>query len=74
MKEKNIERGNNILLIVTIVFIILKITGVISWSWFWVLSPMIFSWSVVIILYAIIGILAIIIKIKEKNIDNKKKL
>jgi hypothetical protein len=26
--------------IVTIVFLILKLTGVIDWSWWWVLSPL----------------------------------
>ena len=29
--------------LLTIVFIVLKLTGFINWSWFWVLSPMIFS-------------------------------
>ena len=29
--------------LLTIVFIVLKLVGVINWSWFWVLSPMIFS-------------------------------
>lgn len=38
-----------ILDVVTIIFIILKILGLIQWSWLWVLSPI---W--------IIGILAII--------------
>lgn len=26
--------------VVTIVFVILKLTGVITWSWVWVLSPL----------------------------------
>ena len=29
--------------LLTIVFIVLKLCHVIEWSWFWVLSPMIFS-------------------------------
>lgn len=29
--------------LLTIVFITLKLTGHINWSWFWVLSPIIFS-------------------------------
>lgn len=29
--------------VLTIVFIVLKLVGVISWSWFWVLSPLIFT-------------------------------
>lgn len=29
--------------LLTIVFIVLKLTGFITWSWWWVLSPAIFS-------------------------------
>ena len=27
----------------TLIFIVLKLTGYIDWSWFWVLSPTIFT-------------------------------
>ena len=27
--------------VLTIVFVILKLTNIINWSWFWVLSPLI---------------------------------
>lgn len=43
--------------IVAIVFIILKLTGVVAWSWIWVLSPL---W-IGLILFAIISAVAIII-------------
>ncbi len=39
--------------LLTIAFIVLKLTGFISWSWFWVLSPLIFSWTLGIILVVI---------------------
>jgi len=26
----------------TVIFVVLKLTGVVAWSWFWILSPMIF--------------------------------
>lgn len=32
--------------ILTIIFVVLKLVGVISWSWFWVLSPMIFGFII----------------------------
>lgn len=32
-------RGLGILEILTIVFVVLKLTGIIAWSWWWVLSP-----------------------------------
>lgn len=31
------------LLLLTIVFVILKVTGTVDWSWWWVLSPLIFG-------------------------------
>ena len=36
--------------VLTIVFIVLKLCGVINWNWFWVLFPTIFSIIVTIIL------------------------
>ena len=39
--------------LLTIVFIVLKLCGVISWSWVWVLSPLWISFSLVVIIVAI---------------------
>ena len=39
--------------LLTIVFIVLKLTGVIAWSWWWVLSPLWIGfvvWLVVVVL------------------------
>jgi hypothetical protein len=41
----------------TIVFLILKLCGVINWSWWWVLSPAWIPIALVIILIIIKGIL-----------------
>lgn len=35
--------------VLLIVFIILKLIGVINWSWWWVLSPLWFSLAIVLI-------------------------
>jgi hypothetical protein len=40
--------------LLTILFIGLKLGGVISWSWLWVLSPIWISFSLVILILAII--------------------
>lgn len=40
--------------ILTIVFIVLKLTGVISWSWVWVLSPIWISILLTIIICVIL--------------------
>lgn len=38
--------------VVQIVFIILKVVGVIKWSWFWVLSP---TWiSILVVIFALL--------------------
>lgn len=37
-------------LALTLVFVVLKITGVISWSWWWVMSPVLFTAGLVVFL------------------------
>ena len=44
--------------LLTIVFIVLKLCGVITWKWVWVLSPLWIGWGLVlvlVILFLIIG-------------------
>lgn len=43
--------------LLTIVFIVLKLTKIITWSWFWVLSPTIFSAGLGLILLIVYFIL-----------------
>ena len=45
--------------LLTIVFIVLKLVGIINWSWFWVLSPMIFSISFTVLILLIVFALVI---------------
>lgn len=45
--------------VLTIVFVVLKLIGIIEWSWFWVLSPI---WISVILVLVVWGIYAIINK------------
>ena len=58
--EKRSGGGIGFIGLLTIVFITLRLCGVISWSWVWVLSPMIFGTILVIMLYAVIFILEVI--------------
>ncbi|UDL16821.1 membrane protein [Arthrobacter phage Atuin] len=44
--------------VLTIVFIVLKLTGVIAWSWWWVLSPI---WISVLLVLVILGLYALYI-------------
>ncbi len=51
--------------LLTLLFIGLKLTGHISWSWWWVLAPMWIPASIVFVILIIIGLLY--------YIDSKKK-
>ena len=47
--------------VLTIAFIVLKLTKVISWSWWWVLSPMWISFGIGVIYIAAILVSVILI-------------
>lgn len=38
----------------TVLFVALKLCGVIYWSWFWVLSPLIF-WMILVLFLVVVG-------------------
>jgi hypothetical protein len=60
--ETKVISGGGISLstILGVVFIILKLTGVISWSWVWVLAPFWIPLALVALIVAIIIIITII--------------
>ena len=56
--NKNTNKSIGLFDILLVIFIVLKLTGLINWSWWWVLSPI---WIAVLIL--LFGfIVALIIK------------
>lgn len=52
----NKRYGLGICDVLGIVFIVLKLLGVIDWSWWWVLAPI---WIPVVIVLVLYGVLAI---------------
>ena len=56
--EKNNSIG--VLKILLVIFVVLKLTGLIEWSWFWVLSPIIFYIPVYILILLTAAIFGII--------------
>lgn len=56
--ETTVNGGIGFTGLLTIVFIVLKLCGVISWSWFWVLSPLWISAAVIIVLLIVFIITA----------------
>lgn len=52
-RNNNTSGGIDFFGLLTIVFIVLKLTKVINWSWWWVLSP-IWIWIILFIILFII--------------------
>lgn len=59
--------------LLTIVFIVLKLTNYIDWSWWWVLSPFWIPFSIVIILIIVAAVLGPINDRKRPKINMKSK-
>jgi hypothetical protein len=49
----------------TILFIGLKLCHVINWSWWWVLSPIWISLSLVLFILAVVAIVAVIAQLSK---------
>lgn len=41
--------------VLTIVFVVLKLVGVISWSWWWVLSPLLISAGIGLLILLVVA-------------------
>lgn len=58
----NKSKSINSLGLLTILFIALKLTNVIDWSWWWVLAPL---WLPIALILGIIAIIAFIALVKK---------
>lgn len=52
--------------LLTVAFIVLKLCGVINWSWWWVLSPSWLTFVIALIIFIVIFAYYVIKKLKEK--------
>ena len=53
-----IIRGTSLPTLLTVLFIALKLCGVIDWSWWWVLSPIPITLGIALVVFAgVIGVL-----------------
>ncbi len=64
------KSGLNLTVVLFIVFLILKLTGEIDWSWWWVTSPLWLPVAAVIGLFLLGTVLLLIVKIYEITIKN----
>ena len=63
MKDKNVRNsGMGFISVLTLIFVVLKLTNNISWSWIWLLSPI---WISIILMILIFGIILVAGRIKK---------
>lgn len=62
MESKTVVRGPGFASLLTLLFIALKLTGVIAWPWVWVLAPL---WGTFVLLF----VLTMLLKFMLKYVD-----
>lgn len=63
MKDKNSGISYSLILaiLLTVAFVVLKLCKVISWSWWWVVSPLWIDFALSIVIVIVIAIISIIL-------------
>ena len=59
--KTTVQIGPGFLGILTIVFIVLKLMGVIAWSWLWVLAPLWIPFLVAVVLLLVFVLVAVVV-------------
>jgi hypothetical protein len=66
MSEKQIEHvatggGVSLATVLLVIFLVLKLTGLVDWSWLWVLSPLWIPIALTVSILFIIGVVALFV-------------
>ena len=72
MSNQTNSSGVSFASLLFLVFLVLKLTDVIQWSWWWITAPLWVGVAVVVISLSIVGVIAII-KIILDDIKRKQK-
>ena len=56
MSNKNNSNGFGLGTILFLIFLTLKLTGNIDWSWWWVTSPLWIPLTILLIVFAVLGL------------------
>ena len=80
MADNKSSSGIGVLGLLGVAFVVLKLTGYIDWSWWWVTLPFWGGIAMVLVFFAVMGIVAIAaargkltIKYKEPRSEQKSK-
>lgn len=63
--DNKVNRGLSLSTILVVIFTVLKLTGLIDWSWWWVISPWIIS--LVTAMLILMGFLILILILDSKS-------
>lgn len=66
MADKNTSSGVGFGGLLTILFIGLKLGGIINWSWWWVLSPIWLPIAVLLFIAALLFLVKVLLEVWEK--------
>jgi hypothetical protein len=66
LKSKNQSNGIGLGTLLTVIFIVLKLTDLIDWSWFWVFFPIILNIGLILLFLTIAVLAALIVKLSKK--------
>ena len=66
-EKSNTRTGTDITLsLLLVAFVVLKLCGVIDWSWWWVLSPLWIPLSILILILLVVGVIKLASVIARK--------
>ena len=68
MKDSGSGGGLGLAGVLTVIFFVLKVIGVIDWSWIWVFSPL---WISVLLFTSVLGTLLFIAYYLDKRDDDE---
>lgn len=60
-RDVNISGGTGLPGLLTVLFVGLKLTGQIDWSWWWVLSPLWIGFAIVAAIFVVFGLVALVV-------------
>lgn len=70
-----VSAGSGFFGLLTIAFIVLKLTGVIDWSWLWVLAPLWIPWAIFLFIgFVILVVVGLIALFEGKDKRKRRKL
>ena len=63
--SKNSSGGIGIATVLFLIFLVLKLTKVITWSWWWVFSPLWISVGVVLVVFVLWALVLTVLKLRK---------